>query len=671
MAANNIVWGPSSAVGPGSAFEILPDQKLDELRSPKADAYACACADRPNENFFALISDPTLPARRELTEKLATLQLDNVLTPVAWGEVSLPGLPRNSFAIAFERPRGARIAMTTSDKIQPFNADEILRNILPPLVATLKVFADLRLAHRGIRPVNLFFRGASRQLVLGEAVSGPAGAAQPVVFETIEGGMATPHCRSSGSSADDLYALAMTIIYLLLGRDPTEGMDARELLRLKIERSSFMAVVGTTRLPPELIEALRGLLADDPRERWTVADLEGWLQGRRLKPRQQTPMGIAASRPFEFNGRGYYTARAIAHAFAGDPTTAARAIRAPEFEIWLQRSLADDKRSAAITALRADASGRSGNAQDLRLAARACIALDPLAPIRYGDLAVSIDSFGQALVAAFQGHGSLQTIGDVLAARLPQSWLAYQTTARPELLALSTVKPFDMLRRFAEDPRPGYGLERVLYELNPGLACLSPLVQTARVSQPSDILATLEGLAGQGIGADALIDRHLAAFIATHARQVGGDCFDLLNGNSRQRVLGTLSILAQLQVTYGPAEVPVIGKLLSPQLLGLLDMFHSRKRRTRLQSEIARLASKGSLSELFWLLTGSTEQGADLQEFAAAQREYAGIERSLLLLQRQAVGRPRDAAELAGRLSAIVATCVAAAVALVAVLRAG
>lgn len=671
MASTNIVFGPDSSVGPGSAYQILADQKLDELRSPHAPAYAAICEDRPDESFFALVCDPSLPARREVTEKLANLKIENVLTPEAWGEVDLQGHPPRSFAIVFERPRGKRVAAAMTDTIKPYTAHELLHDVLPPLLATLRIFADIRMTHRGIRPTNLFFRGATRQLILGDASSAPASAAQPVAYETIEGGMALPHCRSPGTSADDLYALGATLLFLLLGRDPMPEIEPRELIRLKIESGSFMALVGAFRPPPEVIELLRGLLADDPRDRWTVADMEGWMQGRRLKPRQQHPTTIVATRPFEFGGRGHYMARGVAHAFASDPAAAARSIRSSEFEIWLQRSLADETRTASVGAVRVENGTRGGAVQDLRLTARTCIALDPLSPIRYGDFAISIDSFGQALIAAFNGRGSLQTIGEVLSARLPQTWIASQTAARPELLALATVKPFDMLRRFAEDPRPGYGLERVLYELNPSLSCLSPVIQADGITEASQILETLERAAARGVPADGLIDRHVAAFIAAHAREVSGECFDLLNGSPRQRALGTLSILAQLQVAYGPAEVSAIGKLLSSQLTLLLDMFRSRQRRTRLQAEIAKLAAKGTLSELFWLLTGSAEQGRDAQEFAAARREYGEVEQALLILQRVAPSRPARSLEMAGRLSAITAMFLAAAVALMAAMQAG
>ena len=671
MAGNNIVYGPGTATRSGNAFEILAAQPLDELRSPHTTAFGCVCPERPGESFVALISDPGLPPRHELIEKLAALQLTNVLTPVGWGLVDLPKLPPASWATVFERPHGARVANAISDVIKPLSADDALRKTLPPLVATLRSFFDARITHRAIRPTNLFHQEQGQQLLLGDAVSAPPGVAQPLAYETIEGGMAQPHCRGAGGSADDLYALGVTLVFLLLGRDPTAAMDPNELLRAKIDRGSFMTIVGNSRLPPESSELVRGLLTDDPEQRWAIEDVENWLQGRRLKPRHQSPSTIMATRPFEFGGRSCYTARALADAFAKDPSAAARVIRSTDFEIWLQRSLADEKRSQAVNSVRNDVGdSRSNLAQDLRLTARTCVALDPAAPMRYGDFSLAIDTFGTALVGAFNGRGTQQVVGEILTARLPQLWIALQNSGlRPDLMALVTAKPFEMLRRFAEDPRAGFGLERVLYELNPALHCLSPALQGEQVRKVSGILPVLEAAAGRGALGDGFIDRHIAAFIATHSRHLGREPFDLLGGNPRQRVLGTLGILANLQSNFGPTTVPALGKLLTAQVSRLVEMFHSKERQKRVKAEIAKLAEKGALSDLHWLLSGSSEPARDAHEFAQAQREYAAVEKALAQSRRSEALRPGIAVELGGRSGAITANFIAAAIALIAALR--
>jgi hypothetical protein len=179
-------------------------------------------------------------------------------------------------------------------------------------------------------------------------------------------------------------------------------------------------------------------------------------------------------------------------------------------------------------------------------------------------------------------------------------------------------------------------------------------------------LGALEAAAARGAIRDALIDRHLAAFVAAHSRQVGRDAFDLLSGTAKQRSLGMLSFLAHLQAAHGPSAVPALGKLISVQAGTLVDMFHSRHRRDRIRAEIAKMAAKGSLSDLFWLLQNSTEQGRDAQDFSGAQREYAAIQEALATLKREEHRRPIYAVDLAGHASVISATFCAVLIALIA-----
>src|SRR3546814_81588 len=158
-----------------------------------------------------------------------------------------------------------------------------------------------RIFHGTINPTNLFLNepGGGSAVQLGECVTAPAGYNQPALFETIERGMAMPSGRGNGAVADDLYALGATILYLLQGHSPLAGLDDRSIVAAKIEKGSFAAMSGEARLPVGLMEPLRGLLMDDPQQRWTIEDLDLWVSGRRLSPKQAQPPK-RAPRPLAF-----------------------------------------------------------------------------------------------------------------------------------------------------------------------------------------------------------------------------------------------------------------------------------------------------------------------------------------------------------------------------------
>ena len=81
---------------------------------------------------------------------------------------------------------------------------------------------------------------------------------------------------------------------LLRGGEPIAGLSDDEIIARKISDGSYATLVGQESVSLRFMEPLRGLLCDDPRERWTFADLEMWVGGRQLSPKQPMVPGKAA-----------------------------------------------------------------------------------------------------------------------------------------------------------------------------------------------------------------------------------------------------------------------------------------------------------------------------------------------------------------------------------------
>lgn len=663
MAANEAEGSASvGSVRLGDRYEIYPDRPLPELRSGNAVAVAAGHRERHASSLFALVGDPSLAPRQDVMSALQGLRADGVMVPHHWGVIDWAPAGRRCFATIFERPAGGRLVPLQASSIEPLHEDDIIHNVLPSLAACLRELFAAGLTHRAIRPSNLFYRDSTRRgLVLGECVSVPPAALQPIAYEPIESGMALPAGRGPGSPADDLYALGATLLFLLLGRSLGAGLTDEQLLADKIARGSFYALLGEARVGGAMVELLRGLLNDDPRERWTIQDLEMWLGGRRTSAKHPA-ITRRAARPFEFSGGQYYAARPLAAAFARDPVAALRALKGTEFEVWMQRSLCDEERSKMLAVALAE-SRDGGAGQDERLVGRVCVALDPAAPVRYKGFAATIDGFGPALAAACQGQGSIQTIVEAMSGRLPQFWFSAQAELKPEHVPI--LKIFERLRLHLDDRRPGYGVERVLYEMNPSLHCLSPLVEGEYVLDPADMLKAIERVSARRTGDDFQVDRHLAAFLAVRFRTGGNDWYDALHSTDpTQRVLGTLYLLARLQGSTGPAQVPSLAQRIARQIPAAIDRYHNRGRRARLKAELARTVAKGNLGDMLNLIDSSVERQRDAQGFSQAQRDYAAIHRDLELLRIEAPRRPERAGVLGARYAATASSLLAWMVAL-------
>lgn len=641
----------------GDRFEILPGDPAAEFRSPDAEAFAAIDRDHPDEPCFALICEPGVPPRMAVLETLGGLRGDTLLKLLGWGIVDWPPRGRRVFALAFERPE-SRVAATLAQPIKPISEDEILANVLPPLIEALKALGAAGHTHRSVRPTNLFRRAGDPRVVLGECVSTPPGAAQPMVCEPVESGLAAPAGRGAGTQADDLYALGATLVLLLRGLDPTQGMSDETILAEKINRGSFAVLMNGAPPTPKLVEAIRGLLADDPRERWTVADLEAWLHNKHVAGRQLPPQKRAV-RPFMLGETAHVTARTLARHLLRGGAAAAQPIRSGEIEDWVTHALADPDRANAFAAAIADAGKSDGAQRDARLVARVAMALDPAAPVRHHNFAAAIDGFGTAIAASFASGSGGPAISDAILARLPHFWLALQGSLRPE--QVQAIKLFDRLRLILEDRRLAFGLPRLLYELNSGMHCLAPAIERDHVLDAAELLPALERAAPAGRIGDTVIDRHLAAFIAVRCKSLAGDWLDdIAAANASARALATLKVLAHLQGLAGRQNAPALGARIARAMPALIDRYHSRGRRARLTDTLNKLSGKGNFVEILALVAGPGEAQQDEGEFRAARREHAEIEQQLRLLRDEAARLPEQAAELGGQIAVAVAGALAA-----------
>jgi eukaryotic-like serine/threonine-protein kinase len=634
-------------------WDILIDMPLGELRGPTAQAYAVEDHRSVGMSFFALVVDPKQPIRGPALGLSRMNKHPHVLTPIEYGTVDWPPAQQRCLAIIYERPAGGRLAPASDQNITPWSEDDIIDRVIAGLLPGLRALNIEGMTHRGIRPTNIFFRDAARrQAVLGDCIAALPAAHQPMAYETIESAMAIPGARGNGSSADDLYALGVLCLHLSQGTPPGQGFAGELLIEEKIRRGSFNALAADARLNPGLLELLRGLLIDEPDERWTLQDVDSWLQGRRLTPKVTSP-APRAPRPFEFAAEPCFTARSLGRALARNAEQGVHAVRSHALQVWLQRSLGDRAVAEGVAQALADGEDpASGNAtQDARLVARVAIALDPGAPIRYRGTAIAIDGLGPALAAAMLGGGDLKLPAEILLARLPQFWCQRQPPARAEFQA--QLREYDRLRRILEDIRPGLGIERLTYELNPGLHCLSPFVLAGHVTSLAELLPALELAAAGGQIQAQPIDRHIAAFVAHRSKKIDeGALVSVGSLDPTLRLLGMLHLLTVIQHERGPAALPALTQVFGRQAQLLINRFRNRRTRERLENELVGVLTEASLPKLLNFLDNAEEKQIDNYLFSKARNDFNMANRAIDRCEQERARLPDEAEQTASAIAA-------------------
>jgi eukaryotic-like serine/threonine-protein kinase len=646
-------------------YEILPGTPLPSLDGPGGAAFTVRALRDRKMDVFARVGTLGVPARMDLLSGIRGIEHVALMRMIEWGMVDWPADGMKRIVFILENPGGRRLMNSLNDTRDQMTEEQITRAVIQPLVSALRELSSRGIVHGDVRPTNIFLRDqGTTGIMLGECVSAVTSFGQAPLLLTVERAMAQPSGRGVGSTADDLYALGITILLLFMGRNPVRQLDDEAMLQAKIDKGPYPALVGTSRISLNLMEPLRGLLADDPKLRWTLNDLELWLSGRRLSPRQpQVPR--KASRPFELAGTQYWHCRGLARAFARNSATAAPLIDNGELDRWLRRSLGDEATAEAVASAvdSAGVAGRGANFED-RLVSRVCMALDPAGPIRYKQKSVMVDGFGAALADAFIRNEGYQALGEAISAQLPSFWVNMQPEFKAEHVPL--VQAFDGLRTQLERLGSGYGIERVLYELNPMMPCYSAMIRNHMVTSASELLSALEEVAGQPGRPREPMDRHIAAFLIARYRKLDERLIVLTTpgGEELRRIPALLNVLADVQNRFGPASLPNLCAWMVELMGPVIERFHSRAHREKLQNDATRMAQEGNLAILLKLIDDPAAIRKDEFEYAKAKRQFQLATHDVEKLKREISDRD-EIMETSGRQVAAIISSVVSTIAVV------
>jgi hypothetical protein len=444
----------------------------------------------------------------------------------------------------------------------------------------------------------------------------------------------------------------------VLGHNPLKGLDDEGVLRTKMEHGTFNALIGHHHLSPSHIELFRGLLTDDPQQRWTAADLEQWLSGRRLTAKS-SDIGRRSNRSFEFVRRDYWQPRPLADAFARHVSDASRVIDSGALDKWLRRSLGDEDRAddvqEAVASLKE--SGKTANFEE-QLVSRVCIALDPAAPIRYRGLTFMPDGVAGLMAQAIANGTKTDALIDVIASQLVPFWIEMQKQMKSEMVPLT--QQFDRLTTIVEKSTYGNGIERSVYELNPTLPCMSPILRGQCVMTPRMLLPALERVAGSSSRSPEPMDRHIGAFLIVRDRksEVLMESMGAPEGTLR-RGLAMLSLYGDMQNRHGPESLPGLAKWLLPALEPATKRFFGKNLREHVQGQIKEAIDKGDLGALSRIIDNPGRVQRDEQEFVAARLLYLNILKEINALEGRLASRDTIVRDLGRPLAATLSSAIA------------
>lgn len=633
-------------------------------RAP-ASAYRASDTRDAEASYLAYVCEPSFVPRLHAAGAYKSLKSNPVcvLPFVDEGVLSWPhDAKRERYVFVYEDILGENVIPESGSLALGWSIDKVLTKVLHPFSDLLHDFSRKNFAHGGIRLDNFYEHieaDDKSPLVLGDCLSVPASYSQPTLYETLYRSMADPLARGQGTIEDDLYALGMCIALMLRTVDTTEGLADKEIIRKKIEMGSYMAVLEKDRLPSDAIELLRGLLHDDPTERWGINNFLLWVDGKRLSPKQTT-RHTKAPRPMSLGEDKFFYLSTLAMNIDRHKGEFVKSISNGSLHQWLSRSVENEELSEQVDLAISKASEKKSKQQIYEdvLVSHVSMALDSMAPLRYKGRNIMINGFGPAWAEAYIRKKDNGVFVEILQNGLAMAWLNQQMAAG--FFVASQIARFDQAVKHLAQTRIGFGIERSLYTLCPELHCLSEMFDGYFVTSPEQVIRTFEKLCQQNKVPSKFIDRHIAAFIAVRdSKLIEPLLFELASMEDHKRLLAELRMMARMQKILKVGKCPGIATRFLTIIDPVVKRFHDREMRDKLRKQLDGFAKEGSLIKMINTIDNSALRKKDLGKFRRAIIEHKRLAEEAKVLDEKLQNKSSYDRHIARRVAATV-SCVMA-----------
>lgn len=604
-------------------FKIDTAKPLPQWNGTLSQAFAATDESQPTRAVHAVLCPTGFPLRQKAIQAVKDFKHPNLMPLVASGIASLPQLGGSRYALIYETPNAKSLASILKERKAPFADRNIILDIITPLADLLKRFEEAGIAHGRINLDNLYF---SDHLIVGDCLSEPCGYSQPFIFEPLERALAAPLGRGEGDSNTDCYALGVLALHLAAGSTTLTKLDEDAYTNQSLKFGAYNVLMHDREFSSTLHDLLRGTINEKIAERWGLKLIQSWLGGKRfnLIP-PSAPKD--ASRSFAFQTDDYASRKSLAQALYMNWDAAPDVLKEGKLARWLELSLHKPDLAETLNRVIKSAGGdyTPTPRQMNEILARAIILLDPDGPIRMTPVETRVEGIGPILADFFaqKKQKELQVLADVIENDVANFWADLNKEDLPPEIS-NALWRLQRVRLWMRQTVIGAGMERCLYDLNPSLACQSPILTRFFAMDLPTLLHALDTVAKEKMESEVL-DRHSAAFICSKIdmqKDLKIHELQSLPSLVTNTKLISLKLLVAAQEKTGQFKLRGLAAWMAYRLMPLLETIHNRKARLNAQTQLAKAASSGDLRQITTLMFSDSLFQSDSARFEDAARNY-------------------------------------------------
>ncbi|MDX2073650.1 MAG: hypothetical protein SFX19_04710 [Alphaproteobacteria bacterium] len=607
-------------------YEIDLTRPLPQFNTGKARAFA-ATDNGDNKPLFALVCEPGTQQRHDAINRLLTVRNPNLCSLLAAGAVDLSQPAEERYVIFYEYVKGQKLSAllaNTKGKIPP---NIIITRIITPLVQAILALQEAGVTHGSINPDNIYY---DQEAVLGPCVIDPCGYTQPYYYELVERMQAHPAGKGESNIDVDFYALAVLVLQILYGTQALERYPQVNLARAILRQGPFMALTAGREVPEEFFDFLWGMLGSGVNKRWNYRYLKPWLDGKHYNI-IPSPAPTEGSKPYECLGTTAHSRREVAHMLATHWDRVKETLAESSLAYWVLITLRQ-KELSELLARHIKTIVESNNKNETQRnehIMRLLLILDNEGPLRYSKISLHVDSIPALFADLYlkQAQDELQLLVKFIEQNLISAWVDLQSVKEidiPEHLS-QYFSRLDRLRGVIRNEGLGFGMERLLYDLNPAMPCLSPLCRGRHVTTLPDLLRHLDRIAPSMGASQDPIDVHIAAFVASKLGITNEiKLYDLsaIPVIANNKSLIALKLFAVAQHRSGNIELNGLTHWIAQRVLPSMQHLRSNTMRGRTLQMLLDEATEGRTQRLSDLLLDGEIINADQSGFQKALANY-------------------------------------------------